>query len=160
MTSQSLAQACGGICTVANSKLTPWSSAFRILRVKLWPAVGTSAGAARIIWNNSGFSDFVRDEVKEGTVPQGATIDRGVVCLPPKNSLARSWVSSAAGTATIFSITSSTGSIIDIDITTTMSTSMPAFPDLTIVTGTLASVYWAALDTAKTLIPIGRPTAA
>jgi len=143
ITGQTIAGACGGICTTVNGFLTPWCSTIRLRRVTIWPTVGSAAGVADITWATDG-TLFVKDEFKVTTLPQAVTIHKSVTSVPPSGTLVKFW-QAATDTNTIFTITAPGGSVIDVLIEFTLANELTG-TTLGIVSGVLGTVYYLALD--------------
>lgn len=148
--------ACGGICTVANSKLTPWASSFKLHAIRIWPGVSTSGYEDAIIRWAALATVGTKDQKLERAVPQGVSITGGLEFRPPKGTLATWW--QVATSSVLFVISCAPGSIVEMDVTFTLSNSFVT-SDTTIATGTLASVYYLPLDgpTSHTVTPLGLP---
>jgi len=144
--------ALGGICTVANSIVSSWTSSFRIKRITIWPAPAASVSAAAGAYVDWFFSDtsLFPDMSKSVTLPAGVTSTEALVFTPPAKSTAGFWVNSTATSSfTLFNLSVTAGDVIDIDVDQTLgvvnSTSSSLY-QLTVTTGTLGNVYYLSLD--------------
>jgi len=148
----------GSICTVANSKVQPWTSSIRLVKVTVWPAPSASAASATELYWSNGTSAQIPDEARITTIPEGISVTRALTFKPPAMSLAADWL---VVPATIFTISSPVGSVVDVTIQSRLSNIFEV-ANITIVTGTLGTVYYLALDGPATnkYLPQGLPTTA
>lgn len=149
--------ACGGICTVANSKLTPWASSFLLKCIRCWPGT-SSTGYEDVVIRWAAYNSIgTKDSKLERAIPQGLTSTGALEFRPPKNTVATWW--QVANSSVLLVISCAPGSILEMDIDFTLSNTFVT-TDATIATGTLASVYYLPLDgaTAHTITPLGLPT--
>lgn len=148
---------CGGICTVANSKLTPWASSFLLKCIRCWP--GPSAtGYEDVVIRWAAYNSIgTRDQKLERALPLGVTVTGCLEFRPPKGSAATWW--QVANSSVLLVISCAPGSILELDVDFTLSNSFIT-SDATIATGTLASVYYLPLDgaTAHTITHLGLPS--
>jgi hypothetical protein len=151
--------AIGSICTIANSTVTSVASSIKLHKITIWPA-STTAGAAQnaeVLWINVG--NFSKDESKSTAVPSGTTISDVIVDLPPKDSLACFWQASAGAASPLFSLTCPAGSIIDVDVSWTMSNNFAAVVQAGYAAATLGTLYYSRLDgVGGKFLPLGVPT--
>jgi hypothetical protein len=156
-----IGQALGGICTVANSKVTPWTSAFRIKSVTIYPSSASGTAIVELKWAIN-LTAFEKDYDVEGSLPGGITNTHGVRFVPPKGCLGSFWINNGGGGTNVFAITAPVGSLIDLDVEFTMCNNLAQFADSTIVSGTLATIYYLSLDSPgnNKLQVMGRPTTA
>jgi len=152
--------ACGGICSIASSKLQPWASSFRINRVVVYPSVGTGVYTF-FDWTPSGSSGYVPDTATICNIPDGVSVTGPMRFIPPARSLAGDWINPASFTAStqLVGCTVHIGSVVDLEIEFTLSNVSEA-TNVTIASGTLGAVYYLALDgpSSNKLIPQGLPT--
>jgi len=157
-----IAGSLGAVATVTNSTVSPICSAFRIRKVVLYSSENASAAAvnqASLQWASS-FSSLERDEVKEASIPDGMTVPKRLVLVPPKQGLASFWVNSAAsGSVNVLSVTANQGSIIDLHIDFILSNAIAQFPTISVSTAVLGQLYYLPLDGASghILQALGRP---
>jgi len=148
--------ALGGICTVANSKVDTWASCFKIHKVTVWPSGSTSAPTLATLQWAQGESAQVPDEVYDEAIPEGITATKALVFAPPAKSLCGFWINSMDSAAAVFAITSSIGSIVDLQVSFRL---VNAFAGVlaTVAAGTLGTVYYLALDgpSSNTYVPVG-----
>jgi len=152
--------AIGGIGTIANSTVTSVASSVKLHKITIWPA-STSAGAgqnAEVIWSNQG--NYAKDESKSSVVPTGTTLTDVVVSRPPLNgSLQSAWQASAGAATQFFALTCPAGSIIDIDVSWTLSNNFVNVAQAGYAAVTLGSLYYARLDgVGGKFLPLGVPT--
>jgi hypothetical protein len=159
---QDMLGALGGICSVGNSLLKPWSSSFRIHSVTAYPSTAAAAPNENFcaLWWNAGPSFQQKDVEESKDVPQGVTMTAPVRFTPPGKTLAGDWLAcTATGSTNLFSMFVSAGSIIDLHVSFTLSNQfIPA--TMTIGTGTLGTIYYLALDgpSSNTIVPAHLPT--
>jgi len=157
VTGTNLAGACGGTCTVVNSVLTPWASSLRIRQVIVWPA---AAGFSALHWAAEA-TGLVPDTLIDRSIPTGIVSTGAVSFQPPKGSLAGMWRNSVDFANTLFVLQSTVGSIVDVHVDYTLSTSF-AGPAITIASGVVPQVYYLALDgpVSNKYVPIALTTTA
>jgi len=151
--------ACGGICTVANSKLMPWAGSIRVHSLTMWlPVVASSTASCDVYWVSTG-TEFVKDDEKFRLIPEGVTVTGPMYFTPPAKSLAGDWISDAGAATNLFGLVAPNGTVVCLDVEFTLANNMVAIAQ-TIVSGTLAVPYYLALDgpTSNTLVPQGVPT--
>jgi len=151
--------AIGGIGTIANSTIESVASSFKLHRITIWPA-STTAGSgqqAEIVWTNSG--NYTRDESKSVAIPAGTTMPDVVVNRPPKDALAADWQVSTGGSSAMFLVTCPAGSIIDVDVSWTLSNNFAGYTQSGYAAVTQGSAYYARLDgVGGKFLPLGVPT--
>jgi len=151
--------AIGGIGTIANSTIESVASSFKLHRVTIWPAVvaAGSSQQAEVVWTNSG--NYTRDESKSVAIPSGTAMPDVVVNRPPKDALAAAWQVSIAGTTAMFLLTCPAGSIIDVDVSWTLSNNFAGNTQAGYAAVTQGSAYYARLDgVGGKFLPLGVPT--
>lgn len=156
----------GGICTVANSALTCWTSSFRIHKVTVYPPVSTTTTYQNYLDWATEPSGYYPDSSKSYVAPSGVTIPKPMVFKPPKNSLASYWLNSTGAVATsknLFAMVLQAGAIVDLTVEQTLPVVFSAdtqLVQLSITTGTLKTVYYTPLDGTnnKCVVADGRPT--
>jgi hypothetical protein len=149
----------GGIGTIANSTIESVASSFRVHSVTIWPASVTAGASqnAEVVWTNSG--NYTKDESKSTAVPSGITMADVVVNRPPPSSLAAVWQVSLAASTAMFLVTCPAGSIIDLDVSWTLSNNFAGFTQAGYAAVTLGSFYYARLDgVGGKFLPLGVPT--
>ncbi len=151
--------ACGGVCSVVNSKVTSFASSIRVNSVTVWLSPSsTVAVSADVAWVGS--STYSPDEKYDESLPTTVSNTKSAVFRPPSQSLASFWQSSS-GSTTLFTITASAGSIVDLDVSIRLSNSLLPV-QTTVAVATIQTVYYLALDGPSTNIirPLGLPTTA
>jgi hypothetical protein len=158
----SLLGACGGICTIANSKVQPWASSIRIRSLTVWPP-SASGNYTFVNWSSAGSSGYLPDTAKMINIPDGLTITKALRFVPPKGSLAGNWLNpvTISTSAVIFGMTIHVGSVVDFHVEYTLSNVSQA-GTITVVAGTLGNVYYLPLDgvSSNKLLAAGLPTTA
>lgn len=139
---QDLIGVCGGVCTVTNSTFRPMASSVRIHKVTVWQGLSSTGFEFASVWWATGLAQ-ARDSEKNRTIPQGSTITGPVVFTPPPGTLAAFWQTSAS--TTIFAIACAPGSVVDVDLSFTLSDSIIS-STTTIATGVLGTIYYGYLD--------------
>ena len=159
----SLLGACGGTCTIANSKVQPWASSVRVRRLTVWPPGGATGNYTFIDWASSGSAGFVPDTAKINIVPDGVVVSSALRFVPPKGSLAGNWLNpvTLSTSSILFGGTYKIGSIVDLDIEFTLSNVSEA-GNITVAAATLGNIYYLALDgpSSNKIVPQGVPTTA
>jgi hypothetical protein len=156
-----LAGACGGICSVVNTTVQPWASSIRLKQVTMYPAsVSGSADVDNLVWSN-GLTAFVKDEVKDTTIPTGITVPQRLTFRPTAKSLLADWIATNGASGALFVLTANAGSVVDvhIDYTLTAGLAEPATIHLSAATA-LGAIVYLALDGAASneITPVGLPT--
>jgi len=157
VTSNSVLAALGGVCYVANSLVKPMASSFKINKVTIYPAPNLSGtSACNIAWALATGTQ-IRDEEKDRTLPDGLTVSAPVSSKPPRGSLAAMW--QAGSTNSLFFTDALIGSVLDLDISFTLSNQFLTAGQ-SVVTGTLGVIYYLYLDgsTSHNWIPVGVPS--
>jgi hypothetical protein len=149
-----LLAACGGICTVTNTTLAVWASSVKLHSIKIWAASG---GAAVIEWGN--LNSVGKEAIKDQTTPTGVTLAGCSFWRPPRGTYWEDWLEGTAS-APIFSIQTTVGSIVDVDVSYTMEAGTFALTTYPIATGVLGNPYYLSLDggTSNKYPPVGLPT--
>jgi hypothetical protein len=151
--------ACGGICTVANSKVQPWAGSIRINSITCWlPVVSGSTASADCYWVSTG-TEFIKDDEKFRLIPEGVTVTGPMRFTPPPRSLAGDWISDAGAATNLLGLVAPNGTVVCLDVSFTLANNIVAV-NQTVASGTLGAVYYLALDgpTSNTLVPQGVPT--
>lgn len=146
----------GGICHVANTSLRSLAGTIKFNAITIYCAASTSGAiVGDIVWlvndlNRSKETDWI------AVVPQGTTNTNSVRSAPPKGSAADLWFTSGAADSSIVSIAVGAGSVVEADMSFTLSNSFGG-ATLTVATATLGSKYHLALDGAASnkLVPLG-----
>jgi hypothetical protein len=163
ITMANLLGAFGGVCTVANSKVQPWASSFRIRSLTIWPAYAASGNYTFVDWVSAGSSGYVPDTASMINIPDGITVTTALRFKPPRGSLAGHWLNpvTISSSAVVFGCTVKIGSVLDLDVEYTLSNISEA-GNITVTAGTLGLVYYLALDgpSSNKLVPQGLPTTA
>jgi hypothetical protein len=145
----------GFICAVVNSTAYSLASCIKINSIKIWTA---ASGGAEVSWLAA--SGYAKDDSKDSQIPTGMTAGSGpYVTRPPRKSLAGDWLAPSLTTQTPFSISCTTGSIIDVSLSFVLSNNI-APQSVTIATGAVGSLYYGYLDgpTSHLYVPQGRPS--
>jgi len=159
MTPNRVFGAIGGICHIANSSLRAIAGTCRINAVTIYCAASTSGAiVGDIVWlvndlNRSKETDWI------AAVPQGTSVSNCVRSVPPKGTASDMWFTAAAGDTSIVSIAVGAGSIVEADLSFTLSNSFTG-STLTVATASLGVKYHLALDGAASnkLVPLGLVT--
>lgn len=150
--------AVGSICTVANTTARLIASTYRIVKITIWPATGTS-----VVWDvnaNSGSASeqaLNRESVKNSAIPTGITVDQPTVWKPVRGTYLSMWQScSDNGTDQLFAFSGGAGCIFDVHLVGTIGGATSVLASAT-TTSTVAvggmGVF--SLDTSNKLTPIG-----
>jgi len=156
LTPTSLLGACGGVCTVANSVLTPFNRTVKIARLEMWaPTSSSTTGATCAVnWIGSGSSPNL--EVSDTTI--NVSRPAHVLAYPPADSLSAFWSQPAA--TQLCTLSGPGGTVVDITLRYIETDQTTAVSDQAITTGTLKVQYYLALDGPGTnlLVPVSLNT--
>jgi len=156
--------ALGGICTVLNSTVVHWTTAFRIIALKLYPPAGSNVNPVNAVVEWSSASGYAPDRVMSNDSPGGITsAGRCLVFKPPAKSLASDWVNIVNSSLNLFNLFNApAGCVIDLVVESAIGVSFSASAlSSTVATGTLGQIYYLALDgpSSNKVIPAtGMPT--
>jgi len=157
VTAANVACAFGTICTVVNSTVKSWVSSFRIDTIRVWPSSG---GSAYLLWGQE-TSGLVPDDLINRSIPTGITVTGSVTFTPTGKSLASMWRNATDASDTLFYISSSVGSVCDVQITETEASGLGGFTG-SVVAGVVGNYYYLALDgpSSNNYKPVDLPTTA
>jgi len=144
ITATSLMCAAGTMCTVVNSTVTSFFGSVRVKRVEMFGLNSTLGIAATVSIEWSGTNGNTADiEFSDTSLSTAAPAHLN--CRPPRLSLASFW--NQAGTQTLFSITTNSDIIVDVEVELTLNDdTIGALPTSTVTTGVLGTVYYLSLD--------------
>jgi hypothetical protein len=156
----SLLASLGGIA-VSTTSFAPWASAVKLHSITVWTGVnstGTTVTVPTLSWG-SGTSGQVPDEERVRPVPAGVSVTGALVFRPPRLSLARDWVTSAAASDVFFNMQVVEGSVVDVHVAFRLSNVVAAPSALTTTGLTQGKVYYGPLDgiASNTVLAIGLP---
>ncbi len=159
ITAGDLRFAAGSVAT-DSTHVRPFCSAVRLLHITIWPGSSSSGtGAFDVQWVAT--TEFDKDSVFDGTLPQG-TIGGARRFVPPPRSLASNWLNASSATAQpMFAIECNANSVVDVTLDCVLSNGYAADAAGAISgPATVGSTYWMALDfnTGHVYVPVGRPT--
>jgi len=122
----------------------------------VWPAASSSVATNTQLFWEAGTTGQVPDALDDRSVPEGTTVTGSITFVPPPSSLASQWLSSAAN---VFAVSAPVGSVLDLDVQYTNS-NVFGLAAATVVSGTLGSIYYLALDgpSSNSYVPRGLPT--
>lgn len=141
---------CGGICTVVNSTVVGWASSVRIHRITIWPSASSSGvNFANVTWVGDTASSVAwgKDTVRDASIPEGTTLTAPFTTVPPKGTLCDQWLTPSS--TTCFNIASSIGSVVDVDVSWTLTGQQSIQPTFTVATGVVGNIYYLPLDGAS-----------
>jgi hypothetical protein len=143
-----------GVIGTTATTVTTVASSFRLKSLKVWPPAGNNAF---IEWNSA--EGYVRDEIKDSSVPSGITVTKSLSFYPPKKSLLSNWVCDQIPGTHIFNIYAPSGSIIDVKVVYTLSGAI-APETIGVTSAAVNSFYYLALDgpTNHRYVPVALPT--
>jgi hypothetical protein len=154
ITPQNLLSAIGGIGDTNPLVFTPWSSNVKLLHVTVWPSASPSfATGAELSWTFPLGESL--DSVTDRSIPSGLTVTGAVTFVPPSSSLASFWQSNS-GTS-LFDLTCSQGSIVDVRVAFKLSNALLAVPIVSTASSSGAVGYTALDGPGATYTPIGLP---
>jgi hypothetical protein len=151
-----MASICGGIVTVANTTVTLWASSFKLKKIVVWPAAGTTVTLDGVI-GGTAEQALQRETLVGADMPTGITLDKPVVFVPKANSYLSMWqVTNTNGTDQFLSISGAAGAIFDIHIAFTHFSGIGAVGPTATTTSTvpLGDVVYMPLDTGNKITPI------
>lgn len=149
VTRASASSSLGGIVTVANTTVTSWVGTYRINRIVVWPAAGTTVLIDTQI-SGSAEQALVKDSIKDQTLPTGTTVDSPVVWKPQNGSYLGMWQSAATnGGDQLFTLTCATGSVFDIHYQFTLCGVVAPSGYTTTSTVSLGTAVYMPLDTSN-----------
>jgi hypothetical protein len=131
--------ACGVIGSASNSKVVCIASSVRLHRVRIWPASG---GMCNVEWGT--FSGIGKDTIRNSDTPTGVTQTGCAEYRPPRNTLYSDWLE--PGGSTIFAVSCTTGSIIDVEVSWTQCSGLTEPIQVTVATAVVGTIYYLALD--------------
>lgn len=144
----------GGIA-VDSTHVVSWVSAVRLVKLRVWPAAGGTAA----VEFNGGISQS-KQSVKEMALPTGITSLGGCLTFRPESkTLSSSWYNSGAATTTLFTLTCTIGSVVDVTCDVQLSADYSAFKR-TVASATPEVFYYLALDKSGSSLypPVGLNT--
>jgi len=146
LTSNSLLCAAGTVCTVANTTVTSFWGAMRLLRVEIVsppPSQGSDV-TALVNWAGSTFTPSRVIMSSSNSVARGAR----VVTSPPSGSIASFW--QLASSTTLCSLNAFPGSYINVTLELMQQDDSEAVASASISAGTLGTVYYLSADSNST----------
>jgi len=146
------------VCTVANTTVKPICSTYRLVKITIWPATGTS-----VVWDvnaNSGSASeqaLNRESVKNSAIPTGITVDQPTVWKPAKGSYLDMWQSASDnGTDQLFAFSGGAGCVFDVHLVGTIGGATSVLPSITTTsTASIGAAGVMSLDTSNKLAPVG-----
>jgi len=151
MTRGALGNSIGGVA-ISTTQICGIATSFRLRAVRVWPGVG---GDAAVEWvANGNEQEFTRDSGSSRAVPTGITETGCFSFRPPKGAWASFWQNANQGTAELFALYCTDGSVIEVDLEWTLSLQQNGY--LQTFTGLVAGdFYYPHLDgSGKKFTPI------
>jgi hypothetical protein len=156
VTRGSLASVCGGVVTVANTTVSLWASSYKLKKIVVWPAAGTTVTIDGVV-GGSAEQALQRETLVGADIPTGITVDKPVVFTPKAASYLSMWQATATNpTDQFFTISGATGAVFDIHIAFTHFSGLGNTAPTAVTTSTVAlgSVVYMPLDTGNKITPI------
>jgi hypothetical protein len=160
ITTNNLFGAVGGICFAANASVRSHAGTMRVLKVVMYPPVGSSSSADV---NDCVFlvNQLTRshDTEKNICIPGGITVTSPIVAIPPKDTAQAMWFTSGGADTSFMNISATAGCVIDLHVEYTQNLNFLG-GTITVTTASAGEVYYFALDGVSTnkLVPVGVPT--
>lgn len=143
VTARSLLFASGGICTIANSFLSPIYASCKIGLIEMWSPPASQGASATCSVDWSGFANSPNREVSDTTV--SVATPAHLVTQPPSMSLAKFWQQDS--TTTLFTLVAPVGTIIDVTLQLILNDGdAVSAQSQAVTTGTLGVLYYLSLD--------------
>lgn len=157
ITAAGIAASLGGIA-LTTTTFSPWTSAFRIKKIRVWPPVVSGADKIEVVFTSQS-TNFEKDSAKDGIIPDGVSTTTCRTFKPPKRSLLEFWLNSGLGTLQILALSMPAGTIIDLHADCTMSNTIAQFATQTVAGATAGNTYWRPLDGAGGVVTVvSRPS--
>jgi len=152
--------ALGVVGTVVNTTTVSVASSFRIHWIRVYPPAQASAlGLMQAAVGWAAESGYSKDDSADASMPYGVSIGSCVEFKPPAWSEAKRWHSGSLSSNTLFTLTATAQSVIEISLDWTLKNNLGGV-SFTTATAALGSFYYLYLDgnTTHLLQPIDRPT--
>ncbi len=154
-----LCLAIGQVCTAANSAAVGIATAVKLNRVTVWGSMSASLAQPSITWTPVFTTGgLYKDSLVDRSIQGGSTVGFPVTSSPPKGSyIAGKYMSAAAGN--VFTVEGGTGSVVEIEATWQLKTSL-SVPSSTVTATALGTFFYPALDGTATHVinPTSLPT--
>jgi len=161
VTRGSMATTFGVIVTVANTTLVAWASTYRITKIVIWPAAGSSP-ILEFPTGGTAEQALQRETMRNSTMPTGITMDRPLVWRPSRKSYLSSWqVANANPTDVLFTLSLAVGTVMDVHSVFTIASGVGMgipYGASTTSTVPLGTVAYMPIDTGNKIQPIGLST--
>jgi len=155
VTRGSLASILGGTVTVANTTVTLWASSYKLRKIVVWPAAGSTVS---IDATTTGTAEqaLQRESLPGADMPTGVTMDRPVVFTPNAKSYLGLWQSTGVNASDqLFLVSGSSGAIIDVHIAYTLASGLQAaVTQGTTTTVALGAIVYMPMDGTNKITPI------
>jgi len=149
----------GGMITVANTTVRTPTSSLRVNRVSIWsPAAAAGAVSPLLEWGGDGSALHQMDNVPISTT-LGSSEPSYLTGVPPKDSFAGLWFQPGGTSTVIFTVQCSVGSIVDLDLSWTMTNEFLGFSAAIGGANPLSLWAYAGLDALRSALytPVGLP---
>lgn len=161
VTRDSLASTLGGIVTVANTTVTMWASSYRILKIVVWPAAGSTVTLDAVI-GGTAEQALNRESMPGSDMPSGITLDVPLVFRPRRESYLSLWQTVGVnGTDQLFALSGASGAIIDLHMQYTLFSGVGAVGKTATTSSTvpLGDVVYMPMDTGNKTSAVALNTA-
>jgi hypothetical protein len=136
--------AAGGICTIANSKITCIFGTLKVKRVQIWaPLLTSGANVVELLWGTQAQSNS--NPIRISDVSVSTMYPAHIDTRPPKDSLASFWQIVSVSN-NLFEVSCPVGSYIDVTLQLTLWNNEGAGFQTTVGLATLADMYYMSLD--------------
>jgi len=156
VTRLTLASVIGGIVTVANTTVSLIASSFRLHKVVVWPAAGTTVTIDQLI-GGTAEQALQKESLKGSDLPTGITLDKPVVYRPPKTSYLSMWQATGSNSGDgLFTVSGAAGAIFDIHLSFTLFSGIGSVCPTAVTTSTvpLGDFVYMPLDTGNKITVI------
>jgi len=161
VTRGSLAGTFGAVVTTANTSAILWASSYRITKIVIWPAAGSSP-ILEFPQGGTAEQALQKEVMNNETMPTGITLDRPLVWRPPRKSYLSQWqVSASNPTDQLFLLSAATGSVVDVHSVFTLASGVGiglAFGVSTSSTVPLGTIAYFPIDVGNKFQPVGLST--
>jgi len=149
VTRGSLASIIGGVVTVANTTVSLVASSYKLNKIIVWPAAGSTVTIDQLI-GGTAEQALSRESFPGSDMPTGITVDKPVVFVPSKSSYLSMWQVTGANPGDgLMNISGAAGAIMDIHLSVTLFSGVGSVCPTTPTTSTvpLGDFVYMPLDT-------------
>ncbi len=147
----------GGICTVVNTTVAPLAVSYKLHRIRIWAAPGTTAAASSVAVRWQTLDNLPAKEVANTSMTTARPCY--LEAVPPQGCLSHQMQGTSAVSA--FGLLCPAGALVEIHATHWFyDTGSVAVDTFAVAAGTLGVLYFLALDetASNNFVPVGLPT--